>query len=170
MYGCGAAANGFTLFELLVVLLIIGLAAAFTVPNLAGSLTGMNLRTSAKKISAALRFARSRAVSEMRPYSAFFDLDKNRFSIVTKKQDDDGLNLGKEEDTEDSDVIKTYDLPEGVKIEKAGTEKEMKETGVFIIDFLPSGGNTGGKIVVGNEKKRKFEIIVNFITGAVKTE
>ncbi len=73
--------SGFTLLELIVVLVIIGLMSTLVVPKLMGPLSNLNLKTASQKISASLRYARSQAASEKVTYVALFDFDKNRLVI-----------------------------------------------------------------------------------------
>jgi general secretion pathway protein H len=73
---------GFTLLELIVVLMIIGLMSTLVVPKLVGPLADLNLKTASQKISASLRYARSQAASEKATYVALFDFDKNRLVVI----------------------------------------------------------------------------------------
>ena len=75
-------ARGFTLLELIVVLMIIGLMSTLVVPKLVGPMGNLNLKTASQKISASLRYARSQAASEKTTYVALFDFDKNRLVII----------------------------------------------------------------------------------------
>ena len=171
----GIKNSGFTLLELLVVLTIIAVSSAFVVPRFVGTLAGMRLKTSAKKISASLRYARSRAISEMTTCCALFDLDKNRLSVFTEAEDsEENLKHNQDDDskddTEDKVLMKKYELPEGIIFEKAGFGKEMMVTGLFRIDFFQSGGNTGGDVILADDRGKQYRIRVDFITGAVKIE
>jgi len=58
-----AGPRGFTLIEIIIVLVIMGLMAAFAGPRIAKSLGGLSLRTTAKKVAGALRYAKSRSVT-----------------------------------------------------------------------------------------------------------
>ena len=52
--------RGFTLLELIIVLIIIGVASALVVPRLVGSTGNLDVRTAAGKVAAFLRYAGSR--------------------------------------------------------------------------------------------------------------
>lgn len=157
------------MLELLLVLIVIGVTTSLVAPQIGNSLTNINLRTTAKKISAALRFAGSRAVYEMITYSAVFDLDNNRLSIVADDESGDAdLQHDETERQEHLNKPKIYELPEGVWLARAESARGKMESGVFKIDFLQNGGNTGGDIFIVNERGQQYTISVNFITGAVK--
>ena len=60
-----------------------------------------------------------------------------------------------------------YDLPEGIRFEKAVSGDTEIRDGVFKIVFFPNGSNSGGEIVLSNSSGRKYSIRVDFITGIV---
>ncbi len=167
--------RGFTLFELIVVLLIIGIMMALVSPRLLGSLTKVNLKTSAQKISSSLRYARSQAVSEQAIYHAVFDFEKKGLFINAEKPQDNEENYFKAEfesaETDDTEAgenrTESYFLPEDVKFEKAMTTNDEIDSGLFDIVFYPAGNSSGGSVVLIDEKERRFQISVDFITGIV---
>lgn len=152
--------KGFTLLELIVVLLIISLTSALAVPQLTGVLSGANSKTAAKNIAASLRYARSRAVSEKIICLAVFDTDKNSLRLLSASK----AKLSSEE--KHSDKAKVYVLPEGVTL-KSGTEDE-KDKEEFRIAFYPSGASSGGELIVADEREKIYKIRVDFITGTVQ--
>lgn len=161
--------QGFTLMELLVVLIIISLMTVLVAPNLAGSLSGMNLKTAAKKISAALRYAQSRAISEKVTCTACFDFEKSMLFILTVAGSPDEIDpelSGK--DTAKTEKAKAYCLPDGIRFEKCVSQKGEFDSGIFRIGFFPGGGNTGGDVILVDDREKKFKISVDFITGGVK--
>ncbi len=145
--------TGFTLFELLVVLLIIGLISSLSLPYLFGRMGRMNLKSAAKSIAASLRYARTLAASEKTQYLALFDFEKHSFSIVSEKKTDD---------------VKVYHLPEGVRFQKAKSGTESVQSGIFRIYFFPNGSASGGEVVLSDEKGRQYAIQVQFITGVTE--
>ena len=74
--------RGFTLLELIVVLVIISLMTALVAPRLTGPMNNLDLKTAGQKIVASLRYARSQAASEKTTYVALFDFDDNRLVII----------------------------------------------------------------------------------------
>jgi general secretion pathway protein H len=175
--------RGFTLLELIVVLMIIGLMSTLVAPKLIGPLSDLNLKTASQKISASLRYARSQAASEKATYVALFDFDKNRLVIINPpipptKESDVPVNsknavdktLGEPPDNEKDQPsgFKTYDLPDGVKLAKGVSREDDVHSGLFRVFFFPSGGSSGGEITVANERGRQYRIHVDFITGMVQ--
>lgn len=162
--------RGFTLLELLVVMVVISLMSVLVVPQMTGSLSRMNLQTASKKISALLRYARSRAASEKITYVAVFDFEKDRLSIMTGQEAQTGETI--EEDLGDGEerVIrsKSYDLPDGVKLEKAVSGGDEIDSGHFQITFFPAGSSSGGDVILTNDRGKRYKISVDFITGIVQ--
>jgi prepilin-type N-terminal cleavage/methylation domain-containing protein len=75
--GCGChqdckAGDGFTLAEILLVVLIIAIAAAIAVPMI-GSMDSVQIRSAANVIAADLEYAKSMAISRQKNYSVVFD-------------------------------------------------------------------------------------------------
>jgi prepilin-type N-terminal cleavage/methylation domain-containing protein len=65
--------RGYTLLELLVVLIIISLVSVMVAPKLVSSLGNLNFKTTAKRLSASLRYTRGQATSEEITYIALFN-------------------------------------------------------------------------------------------------
>ena len=172
--------RGFTLLELIVVLVIISLMSALVVPKLAGPMSNLDLTTASKKITASLRYVRSHAASEKTTYVALFDFDKNRLVIINPPlvKGDFPINNPRAFDrtrVEPPDTekgrpggLKTYSLPDGVKLAKGVSREGDFNSGFFRIFFFPSGGSSGGEVTVANERGRQYKITVDFITGTVQ--
>ena len=64
---------GFTLLEMLVVLVIIAAASLLAMAAFGGGMRGMQLKSSAKEIAAQLRFARAVAISTGEPQDVVID-------------------------------------------------------------------------------------------------
>lgn len=73
----GRTSCGFTLIELVLVMLIIGLLLTVVAPTLGGLLRSQRLDQSARTVTAMLKEARSRAAAEARPYRVVIDTDDN---------------------------------------------------------------------------------------------
>lgn len=153
--------DGFTLFELIIVLVIISMMSSVVIPRLVDSMGKMNAKTAAKKIAASLRYARARAASEKIPYISVFDFEAGEMAVG--KYRENGTDYLYNEDR------KIYRFPEGVLLKKAvsGNGEEF-ESDKFYIMFYPNGGSSGGEIFLSDEREEIFTITVDFITGIVR--
>jgi general secretion pathway protein H len=163
--------KGFSLIELLVVLVLISVFSAFVGVNVAGSLANMGLKTASKKVAASLRYARSRAITESIPYVALLDLNQNRMTIKP-----DLISSGSEKEAGDStnrkkSDVKRYDLPEDVKFKNAltfqGTESDSR---FFAVVFMPNGCSSGGTIFLENDREHESAVKIDFVTGTVRVD
>ena len=164
--------KGFSLIELLVVLVLISVFSAFVGVNVGGSLSNMGLKTASKKVAASLRYARSRAITESIPYVALLDLNQNRMTIKP-----DSASSGSEKETGDvsskltESGVKHFNLPEGVKFKNALTyDGAESDSRFFAIVFMPNGCSSGGTILLENNRERQSAVKIDFVTGTVRVE
>ncbi|MBW1824490.1 MAG: GspH/FimT family pseudopilin [Deltaproteobacteria bacterium] len=180
--------RGFTLIELILVLVIIGLLTSLIVPAIT-SLTGLKLKTATRRVAAGLRYARSQAVTTGSDYQVVLNLRKGEMTIKCLEEEEERFyrenaeegeyQSGWEEDAGDEELPppktktkKTYRMPKEVTLAKVIIEEvevyhddEEEETW---IDFYPNGSCSGGEIYLTNERERVFKIALNFLTSIVK--
>ena len=164
--------RGFSLIELLVVLVLISVFAAFVGVNVAGSLGNMGLKTASKKVAASLRYARSRAITESIPYVALLDLNRNRVTVKPEATSSGSENEADDTpSTQKESGIKRYDLPENVKFKNALTfEGAESDSRFFAVVFMPNGCSSGGSIFLENDRERGSLVKIDFVTGTVRVE
>ena len=131
----------------------------------------MNLKTASKKIAASLRYARSKATSENTDYLVVFDFENRRMTVKSGLKTPPEREGEEERDidsTESEGRSKSYDLPEGIRIEKGVSGDEEVDSDLFQIAFFPDGDSSGGKVFLSNDRGNQYEIQVDFITGMVR--
>jgi general secretion pathway protein H len=162
--------SGFTLLELLVVLVVISLVSGFVGPRLAGSLTQLNLKTGSKKLASALRYARSQAASQCVAYVVLLNFEDRKATVQAQERD---APTEKEADVSeiDGDLRKErpkhFQLPEGIRFDRVVSGDEEWDAGAFSFAFYPDGGSSGGRVILADEKDRRYRIDVDFVTGIV---
>jgi len=155
----GARSRGFTLIEMIIVMVIISLLAMLVTPRLAKTLQHLEVRGAAKKISAILRYCRSESVNKSRIYSVSFDTVSRLLSVQSTEEND-----------EKSTVERSYALPEEVQVEKIEPGKTLLESSLPTFEFYPNGGSNGGTALVRRVESRAYLILIDPLTGTVKVE
>lgn len=139
-------AAGFTLIEILVTLVIIGLITATVVPNLGAFVPKARLDAAAKILASNVDFLRSESKIQGKRYTLELDLDRGMWRRVlppeerlTTEQDVQSLEPRQEEWSR---------LQEGVRIATAGNVNEgMAKGGTFALVF-DHNGQTGDQSIV----------------------
>ncbi len=131
----GVSERGFTLLEIIIVMVLIGLIAAIGVPRLLGSLERAEVKTSARKIAAAMRSARSHAVSEKRAVTLV--IDRKTMSVFAVRGTSSGSGKKIAPPIRLADTVKVWTENET----SAGEE-------IYYAEFNPRGTATGGVLYV----------------------
>ena len=147
--------GGFTLVELLIVLAIIGISSAIVGVLIYRGTSNVELRTFTKDVSATLRHARNRAVSEKKIYTFILSEDENAYALYADFP---------EGGAEDLNPVLSRPIPKTVK------PVFKDRIGLNRIDFFPQGNSTGGIIEIANQDKKSFFIVVSKVTGKVEVK
>jgi prepilin-type N-terminal cleavage/methylation domain-containing protein len=152
-------ANGFTLLELVLVLLLMSLIAGLTLPFVASTLDRITLQSEVRQISSALQFARSEAISKKTLYTFSIDIDENQYWLGIPKQEE---------------INQPKPIDETVRILDYQRTDETLTEGAFMILFYPRGNSSGGtlRFISINDKDEENIYAVNIdpITGKPKIE
>ena len=138
-------APGFTLLEVLVVLVIIAMATTLAAMVLSGGLDGMRLRSSAKEIAAQLRYTRTQAIARGQPQHFTIDPRGHRWQAAGDRQ-------GK--------------IPRSLGVEFIGAREVQPRAGEGGILFFPDGASTGGRVQL-SVKHAVWRVDVSWLTGEV---
>lgn len=147
---------GFTLIELIIVLMIIGISLGLVGIFVNQGASNLELKRFAKKMATTLKYARNHAVSNKKIYSFVISESDGTYSL----QEADFA--GRSEDVEPESVI-SGSVPEKLKI-----KFDERGEGALRIDFFPGGNSTGGVIDIRNEADRSLLVTVNRVTGKVE--
>jgi type II secretion system protein H len=132
--------NGFTLIELVLVMLLIATVVAMAAPSLRGWSHGRDLFNSAEEFVAMTRLARSYAISESTTYRLNIDTNAAVYWL-TKQSGSDFVSIG-------SDVGRQYTLPLGGKIAVVNAADSSKTS----FDFYPTGRADAGTVTFSDDK------------------
>ena len=141
--------SGFTMLELLVVIVIIGVLAALSPPIFSSGVTSAQHRAVARAIAQELRFARSEAIAGRKDVAVEFNLADRTYQLPG------GKRRGK--------------WPEGVSLELTTTVAETVDEKHASVRFYADGGSTGGRVTL-KFKEREFRIDIGWLTGRIAIE
>ncbi len=86
MLRAGKGNRGFSLLELVLVLLLIGVSMLIVLPNIARGLQEREVRTSALGLAAAARNLRSRALFDGEPQQLVVNLPQNSYRVARSRE------------------------------------------------------------------------------------
>ena len=140
---------GFTLLELILVMLILSTILAMTGPSLRGFFASRKANDTASQILAFTQYARGEAISEGVIYRLNFNLDE-RTMWLTSWQSGDFEHLK-------NDFGKLFDIPSDLDIELVNLEED-KEDNVIFLKFTPQGIATAGTVRLMDTTDRVVEV------------
>ncbi len=138
--------RGFTLLELLVVLVILTLVVAVAGPSLSRS-SATELKASARNLAAGLRWTRSVAVTQNRPAALSLDVERRQFQLPGE--------------------TRIRELPSSIQITLFTARSEVESEARGTIRFFPDGSSTGGRITLSTDRLA-YLIDVAWLTGKVR--
>jgi general secretion pathway protein H len=150
--GCNAKAGprdaGFTLFELLAVMVVLGLAIVAVSAVYRAPSDGVQVRAAAQLTASRLRDLRAAALSTGTARSATFDVNGRVIRF--------------------SDGRAPLQLSHSIALAVTGAESERRAGGLAGVRFFPNGSSTGATIVL-SLRRQGYEIRINWLTGRVST-
>ena len=167
----GTAVAGFTLLELLIVLVIMGMVAALVIPSLSSS-QGAVLKAQAREVVAVLKYARRSAVVEGKQKTVVLSGGKEENANEENTNQSrpkrtpghwvsrGGIALQWNNTVSDNDEVNDYDDTNG---NDANNQAEHK------ITFYPEGGSSGGELTL-SYLEYKAKISVNPLTGKIESD
>ena len=151
---------GFTLIELMVVMLLISIILAVAIPRFEGSF----LQDPAKKISRwminTVRTLRSNALQSQKLQTLVVDLNDNRMWTIQADMDEDALAAASE---------RSFRMPSAVRIvDVIFPEREQISSGNAEIHFYPSGFSDEAVIHLETGNTKRFSFLVEPLLPKVK--
>jgi general secretion pathway protein H len=143
-----ARARGFTLMELLVVLVIASLAISLVGPAFQRLLPGLTLEAESRKLAGLLRHARSQAILSGAPVAISQDAESGGLLLSYREQ--------------------PYVLPERFSLTLEAGPGVSDAMGVTQILFYPRGDSSGGSLSLALDDGRSEAVSVDWLSGRVQ--
>lgn len=147
---------GFTLIELIIVLMIIGISLGLVGFFVNQGASNLEIKRFAKEIATTLKYARNRAISEKKVYAFVISKSDGTYSLYASD-----ISAYNEDDMSES--VMSRSVPEKLQI-----KFDERGKGALRIDFFPGGNSTGGVIDIRNQADRSLLVTVNRLTGKVE--
>jgi len=140
--GCS---KGFTLIELMAVIVLLALAMTAVTFSFSKSLQSAKIRGASRDLVAALRYTRGQAIVKGKQEVLLLNLDDNSYSAPGKS---------------------SVKLPKGMGLRLTTAESELTGGNSGGIRFFPDGSSTGGHISVF-QGQREWRVNVAWLTGDI---
>ena len=143
------ANKGFTLLELLLVLVLIILGFSVIGLNISSGSDSTSHQTAARDLVSALRFAKGQALIGHEETTVALDLNDNSYTVSGRD--------------------KVFDIPKDIALTVVTAQEELTGEGLASIRFFPDGSSTGGRIKL-ERNEVLWQIDINWLTGQVELE
>lgn len=134
---------GFTLVELMVVMMIVAFMLALVGTSISKSISGAEMRTAARKVTAGLRYTRTKAILSKAEQVFLLDTETRQYTAADREP---------------------VELPEGMNVELNTARSELTSETAGGIRFYPDGGSTGGNVRL-EANGRIYRVNVTWLTG-----
>lgn len=168
-------ARAVTMLELMMVITILGVLMAVTLPRLGGSNERAALRTTARDMAQLAAYARQSAVSMGKPTRIVINREGREWWLDLPPAEDSRVRADDWERVPDSASHRDWPLaqeerarPLHRKVEffdVAVGGRELRETGRAAIYFYPNGSSDGAAIVLRNTRERLMTVEIERATG-----
>lgn len=142
--------SGFTLIEVMLVLVIIAIAYTLLPRMVFSGVSGAELKTNVRAVATGLRMTRDKAIHSKKEAVLTLDLENRAFTVPT-----DPVSETRQHKLNEQLDVKLFTAQADLISEKVGS-----------IRFYPDGSSNGGRVSIGTGG-RVFEIDVDWLTGHV---
>jgi prepilin-type N-terminal cleavage/methylation domain-containing protein len=146
--------SGFTLLEVIIVVLVMALVLAVTYPSFSRGSTSLHLRSSSRDILNAFRCARDKAVTEQTGMIVIVDKGKQMLILSD--------NLGGR--------VRTYSMPKDVQISRVALAGNEVTNGPMIVRFLTNGSTDDAEVLLTADTGKQLKVVTDPLTGGGRIE
>jgi len=142
------AQRGFSLLELIAVIVLIAIAVTVASISISSSLTSVKIQAASRDLVAALRYTRGQAVVKREQKTLDIDLEAMSYTVPGKEP---------------------VKFPDKIEVKLLTAQSELIHEKAGRIRFYPDGSSTGGhvSIIAGT---REWRVNVGWLTGEVDLE
>jgi len=163
------ARTGFTLFELVLVILVVTIAVSIVMPSFSGTLATVATRSSARRLMALSRRARAQAVAEGIRHRVNFDFDERQFWLTAESAPLSEPGVYREIE---ADWGQRLEVPDKVTLRRVvmivEEEREELESGETHVTFSPDGTACDCEVVFEAADGFRCVVAIRGLTGRVR--
>jgi Tfp pilus assembly protein FimT len=152
MSQAGSKQEGFTILEIVLVVLLMALAMGISYPSLTRSHSVFQIRATGRNVLNTLRYAREKAITEQQVL--IVSVDRESQTVVLS--DEFGGDA------------KTIAMPNNIRIARIALQGQEVTQGVLKIRFLPNGGSDNAEILLNSDRASALRIVTDPITGGAR--
>lgn len=150
--------GGFTLLELMAVVVVVGLVAAMAMPSISTGLQRWRLRTAVLEMNTMLKFTRTQAVARRQAFQLVLDRSRNVYWL-------DRPNAAMDAEQAEGLGRRLIALPAGVRFGSVRIGDREAASDRLTMMFFPYGTNTGGVVQVVDDRGQGYQIALDQVTG-----
>jgi prepilin-type N-terminal cleavage/methylation domain-containing protein len=144
--------RGFSLLELVIVLVLMGLVLALSYPSLSRGTVTLHLRGTGRDVLNCLRYAREKAITQQT--AVLVTVDREAQTVVLT----DDLGEG----------ARSLSLPDDVRIQRVLLSGEEILDGPLVVRFRPNGSAPNAEIALQSKLGGVLRIVTDPITGGAR--
>ncbi len=175
--------DGYTLVEMLVVLVIVGFIAMIAGPKIGKGFQGAELKTSVRQFAAILRAARNTAITQRAIIGGVIEINGPHYAFRLIRSQSEYSDLGRipEQDSPDTSsdsnpalpeiLTESYSLPDDIifsDFQPIGGQAFQSDLG--LIEFFPKGNSTGGIFIISHQSGAGYAVMIDRVTGRITIE
>ncbi len=149
-----SSASGFSLVEVVMVILIISLTLAVSYPVLSRGSASLRLRASGRDVLNLMRYAREKAITEQTGMIVLADRSNKKITL----SDELGQN------------VHSVSLPREVRMERMSFAGQEVMQGALLIRFLPNGSSDSAELIFVADNGAWLKVFTDPITGGARIQ
>ncbi len=159
--GACRAARGFTLVELAMVILVLGIVMATVMPRFVGTLERQHLRSTINIVQGTVRYLYAYAALTKRVYRLTFDLDRQVMSVCYLDGETCRLEASRE--------LREYVFPANIRVLDVVSPQGVKtREGEAVTHFFPEGLVEPSVIHLATVSNQRVTLMIEPLAGRVK--
>ena len=140
--------RGFTLIEMMAVLMLMALIAGAVAFSLGSNLKGVKTRAAVRDLTAAMRYTRGQAIVKHEQRALEIDVEARSYQAPGRP---------------------IVELPEGLEMKLLTAATEQTGDSKGLIRFFPDGSSSGGRVTL-KRQDHEWRVEIAWLTGEVRME